>query len=790
MSNPKGHILKFYKKISALSFLVPNNKFNFTIFMNFDGICVENIYKYEEFSDVKKFKEDDAFLRAHCEIQKLNVYYLNSEHTNIFSHGEGSELSPLIAVTLIDKASYNYMERDELVEELNKISEEENGKTGCEYKYELLGTFSSESYVLVSRSNSYDTIFNVLENLREIEDFPTNTIYTIVGFDPLSKKIRDWNDNDLELSIRLQLSSAAKFKNVSDKIGDFVDVKKQYLTFGKFDLGVVGKATNTESLIKLYGDKGFLDLKDSESGVLSSNTRFLKRLEKNSAQKNKVITKYSDITTKKPWDSKFYGDGRGADNELKRLIIRLTQAQNSVFSQKQAKKTVEEIRDFALKALQNNVEPKPNKEDILRIIKHFNTLLDNRFTYNFRDFESPQADVRCAYSSSKILVAYENCLKVFLKGANYSVYSNLTVATYMEVTAHKAAFYNNLYVFVGFPVDFIYYPNYALPLLVHEMGHQILEHKLTRIYKKEYDSVMSNVLNLLEDKESNMAYPEQIFSECIADIFMVRALDITDYKNYLDVVVWYYYQVDDSLIKEKEFSVVRILAISIFLNIKKLIKGKETDLKSHELFELYKNDIKKEIESYKLYIENKKNIEGKEELLKELLGYMLNCFEITKTKEDSNYREIASLIYKFLYDVWKKDESILTFNNAGIKTLQNKYTSTKHNKFDGLTQFVEFYTFDTSIACVELNDKKYSLRQDDKPTEIELDSFDIKKIKVFTVEKEAELDVKVALYCKIENRVPVPCDDFDIKITVKQNGREDNQTTKTIKIVLNEEKTD
>jgi hypothetical protein len=621
--NTNGYIIKLYKKISSLKTYVENDKFDFITYMNFDGMLIDHIYEYDEYQKISLSQHaydatsNDKFIEqlrmeSFCEVQKVNIYRIGDEEDrDIFFHYDqaaSSKMSdkPFICITVISF----FEEKTEHSIIINNLKKIKADNANYDIDFQLFGTLSAEDYVLVSRSSKITGIYDFLLDYRDKETALIST-YSVLGLDKESfENVDKHSVENIGVSIRMQLHSKAEMPRISncfseDNIDSPIKKPDLHYLFGKYDIGVAGVLEDFDKLAKMHDT--YLDLSNVDqriAGILSTNTRFVyndrEKINRTLAKTNSSNVNVKTITNGNNYDPKDLLNDTIPSNycnvsELRRFIIRIIQTEHSVYSGKSSLPYIKDMLVFARKSLSHLINATADSnfdhEQMIEIIRFFNLLIDNRISANFCDFESPQKNIHFAYSSSKMLKAYSALAKTITRSfenENVKFCTNIIVDSYSKITLFEAKPFestkNNVginYIFIGFPVGYIYNLTYSIPFLMHELGH------LLPPVKANCFSYMSGILLvfgrcLLEKQKDMIEIKERLQKK-------YEKLGKPEYKNFDKIDV----ELEDCFVDELATQMLAISTVD-FDNTKENIgvyKGFFAEAQA-DAFMLYVLDIK------------------------------------------------------------------------------------------------------------------------------------------------------------------------------------------------------
>ena len=507
----QGYTIKLYKKINSYgksTSAVPADS-EYLVLMNFDGMRIIKVDSFEEFG--KSLRPDTIEdIDMSCERQKLYLYSTDI-NKDIFGLREEEKYRecPLIVITML-----NFVGRDsekeqikrELVQESLDLLIESHTDEKNKIIYDVMGTLGSHDCVIVFRSNSYSRVSELLFSLRKKlyeEQHPLGTTYSIQS---LKKKYSQYwtgaGDEKSYASIRITLNASEnpgtlyeEYKGNPGFINSIAD-SEAYTTFGKYDMGIEGQIVDKQEFLKLYESNGYFS--GSNPQIHKTNTRILNYIPCNlgtTAQENENGSQQepsegiedSGTLTYKGYKQRACGmiqklkesnASAKLQQSILRLIIRVFQANISVYTSESNEcyfDLLEGVLEFV------NLEGVNSQEIIAGLVTDLNILLDNRISSNTRDFEIPHSSMRFSGSSTKLLAAYSNLMADLVeivklnkkkRNENTEFLAFVTadidskIGTKMYANGEEKKILNT-----KIPVDMMFNVHYAIPWLVHEMGH-------------------------------------------------------------------------------------------------------------------------------------------------------------------------------------------------------------------------------------------------------------------------------------------------------------------------------
>ncbi|GHU76477.1 hypothetical protein FACS1894188_09060 [Clostridia bacterium] len=499
--NVIGYVLEFYKRLSDTENTLKGD-FKVRTFGHFDAFNFKKIQYIDEFG-----KLGSSEVTAHSEVQTLNLYKNIGDKHNKDIFTENQDM-PVIMVSIINSYDKN-VSIENLRESIEKSIKELNGAT---IGFDIFNVLSIEDCVVVFRSTSIADIFDVIDGVRKdlkSKDSENKTInfYSIAGVDAKAvatviakKDTSKWHwdsareqQKNLYVSLRIHVYPYANFSDIVTNLKkygleDALEIqsisKQPFETLGKYDLQIIGKLKDTRVLMELfdnplslYADAG--GSHKSDKRIISSNTNFLRPFELEIKEKEEPF-KHPDRTGDN-WE-RLIRDISGTPLvklASVRLAERTHQLYHFVFSYKystEAVELVEKFFSFAKEYIAASLGKDDGSiEDLLKEITWLNLFIDNRFSYNFRDFECPQKDTRFVHSSGKMLMCYTRFIEKLLEGLGQNTPVFVIADSNRKMESENIKDKNELPRFYCFrmPGGNVFEVGYTLALLAHECGHKI-----------------------------------------------------------------------------------------------------------------------------------------------------------------------------------------------------------------------------------------------------------------------------------------------------------------------------
>jgi hypothetical protein len=338
-----GYALCFEKKLCDSNNAVSNEAFFYRTFGHFDGVSVKEVIKVSDFTyyrknyrlfKLKTFKNrTDEHMHYHLEKQLLNCLLYDeelfpNEKPDIFN-SESNKEAPVVVVTIVNKydTPVNAKEIVEIKGNLSNLISAVDAEN--KFSFEVFQTLSIEDYVIVSRANNLNCIYETLMKFRHLPPFNAINLYSIVSLD-CNKNVSPTRQDKITATLRLYVKPIANFDGVVRGISKIIEEENPninivkvsdcfdeyriqhdstYTSFGRFDIQLTLSATSLNHLMKLYDrvNTSINDEKEQDANpdaewlkdIISTETTILSpmlSLKNNNERIPDYTNNYSDLT--------------------------------------------------------------------------------------------------------------------------------------------------------------------------------------------------------------------------------------------------------------------------------------------------------------------------------------------------------------------------------------------------------------------------------------------------------------------------------------------------------------
>lgn len=242
--------------------------------------------------------------------------------------------------------------------------------------------------------------------------------------------------------------------------------------------------TDTNKFLKLFDDEKYAEGIKKVAGILnphhtnifsevfiSSNTIFCRKIE--SFQEWSGITsppsEENHYTWKKLFDATIKIESKIIKRAATVLAERVHLIKHSVFSHKNFEMIYTFTERFLEKLGDLNLEHDSDRKGVLEQIASINLFIDNIYSYSYRDFESPQKDIRIVTDAGKLLLLYTEFAQKIFDDADKS-YKVLVVPNVNEIIENFSSDITETFI-AKIPEDAIFDISTNLLLISHELGH-------------------------------------------------------------------------------------------------------------------------------------------------------------------------------------------------------------------------------------------------------------------------------------------------------------------------------
>ncbi|MCL2020072.1 MAG: hypothetical protein FWG70_09990 [Oscillospiraceae bacterium] len=502
-----GHSLRFFKKASDIDLPLDNNFFDFITFGGFDGIKLYPIKTLNDFSKGRVcFGTGDDFESsrqcAHCDRQILNLLKLKEKiksekdeiKESVFS-AQCDLSKPIIAILMITSNTKNNIIDIASIKDILKPIDS--------IVYEIFNVLSSEDRIIVIRAKSINDVYNSINNLKKAKGNNCINFHTVIGV------FRDISDNWIEsekiyASIRLHIRPIELADNFLAKMNEDEIFIANYnangkqpcfmQTNGKYDIAVRYPLNNTSNFLELFEKEktdncGNIIFDENGKPInnailspqntnpyanifISSNTIFCNE-KRELGKYNEEGVSFDTGVDGYTWEKLLHKTFNIDSGIIKRAAIVLSERvhliKHSVFSHKYFKIVYDFTENYLDKIGKFSVSNVDIRKQVLEQIASINLFIDNIYSYSYRDFDSPQKDIRIVVDAGKYLILYSEYAEKLLKHIN-NEYKALVVPNVNEIIEHISSVQTKTFI-AKIPEDTIFDIKSNLPLIYHEVGH-------------------------------------------------------------------------------------------------------------------------------------------------------------------------------------------------------------------------------------------------------------------------------------------------------------------------------